>query len=74
VEQLIREETDQAALKKYAREQVLPKKIVEASFPFSERKKAADFLVKWEGLALLMEHYIKSVIFWVVTQHELVKY
>jgi len=47
---------DEAALKQHAskpREQILPKKTVEASFPSLERKKAADVLIEWNGLALM---------------------
>jgi hypothetical protein len=47
---------DEAALKQHASkpgEQILPKKTVEASLPSLERKKAADVLIEWSGLALM---------------------
>jgi hypothetical protein len=38
-------------------EKILPEKTVEASLLFPERKKAADVLIEWNGLALMREDY-----------------
>jgi len=55
-----RRDRDEAALKQHASkpgEQILPKKTVETSLPSTERKKAADVLIEWNGLAFMREDY-----------------
>jgi hypothetical protein len=54
---------DQTALKQHASklgEQILPKKIVEASLPFPERKKAGDVFQEWNSLAPVRQHNINN--------------
>jgi hypothetical protein len=50
---------DETALNQHASKpkQILPKKTLEASLPSPERKKAADVLIQWNGLALMREDY-----------------
>jgi len=51
---------DEAVLRQHTSkpgEQILPKKTVGASLPSFERKKAADVLIEWNGLALMREDY-----------------
>jgi hypothetical protein len=51
---------DEAALRQHTSkpgEQILSKKTLGASLPSFERKKAADILIQWNGLALMREDY-----------------